>query len=185
MQYCESMKADAVVCSPDPFRNVTVLAARRNQLVTTHREAGVSYRIDFSCDTFSSQLVSERARLVDIVASSETVLEIASGVDCVGLAVAKTGCAVTIACSLDPRRALIQESANLNSFRNVQVTSSLDSASHSGVDRLIVSDPMTGEKEIMAAAKRLLKASGRLHVLRRRSEKEGFSMQERGRKDLD
>lgn len=185
MQYCESMKADAVVCSPDPFRNVTVLAARRNQLVTTHREAGVSYRIDFSCDTFSSQLVSERARLVDIVASSETVLEIASGVDCVGLAVAKTGCAVTIACSLDPRRALIQESANLNSFRNVQVTSSLDSASHSGVDRLIVSDPMTGEKEIMAAAKRLLKASGRLHVLRRRSGKEGFSMQERGRKDLD
>ena len=170
--YREAMRAEAVVFASSPFATVTVLTSKLETLSTTYREAGVSYHVDFSCDTFSTQLVSERKRLSALVQQDESIAEIAHGVDCLGLALASSCQKITIACADPRRRASLSKSKDLNALSNLQLVADL--GKDESFDRLIVSDVAVDEAEVSGLAKRFLKPGGALHVLRRRSKGKGY-----------
>jgi hypothetical protein len=139
--YADNMHADLVVsCTPEGVSKV--LFSRTGSTIVTHRENGVHFVVDLSLDTFSKNLVADRARLASLVKSGECIAEIARGVDCVLIAIAakRSDCTMAIILSDERIRELVMESLKMNQAYGVEVLASMESLPWTP-DRLIISDP--------------------------------------------
>jgi hypothetical protein len=139
--YADNMHADLVVSCP-PEGVSKVLFSRTGSTIVTHRENGVHFVVDLSLDTFSKNLVADRARLASLVKSGECIAEIARGVDCVLIAIAakRSDCTMAIILSDERIRELVMESLKMNQAYGVEVLASMESLPWTP-DRLIISDP--------------------------------------------
>ena len=172
--YARNMNARIVVKSDKPFTPPTILYSALNSPVVCHRENGVSFKIDFSVDSFSSVLVAQRAKIPSLLQDSEYVCEIAQGVDCLSIALGKVPrvTQVDIIVINQSRYRMIEESMTLNQVEKFKLFTSVEEVmDKSGpiYDRLIISDPaFVVTEDIMS---RLVKPGGIVHQIKWRHSK--------------
>ena len=88
---------------------------------TTHKEHGLSYRVDLGGAYFTPRLGTERLRISGLVSPSDTILDMFAGVGPFALLLAKRGSRV-VAIDKNPVAAkYLQENALLNKVENIEI----------------------------------------------------------------
>jgi tRNA (guanine37-N1)-methyltransferase len=88
---------------------------------TTHKEHGLSYRVDLGGTYFTPRLGTERLRIAGLVSPSDTVLDMFAGVGPFALLLAKMGSRV-VAMDKNPVAVrYLRENARLNKVENIEI----------------------------------------------------------------
>ena len=157
--YADNMKANLIVTSDG-----SVLYCRNGSTKSVLKENGVSFVIDFGVDSFGSSLVASRSRLSQTLRGG-TLVEIASSVDCVSVAMAAKGLLdrVIVVVAKEDIGGLISESFHTNNSDNCQVFKSIDDlGSLPMADRLVVTDGTLVLSEDLIT--RIVKPNGSIYL---------------------
>ena len=102
-------------------RRFKVVAGEVRTTTTTHKEHGLSYRVDLGGAYFTPRLGTERLRIANLISPSEVVLDMFAGVGPFALLLAKRGSRV-VAIDKNPVAVkYLRENALLNKVENIEI----------------------------------------------------------------